>query len=368
MIKSARLAALVLLIMPIVAACGRNTGSAGPPSLRSIYASRLSLSDVTPVVGDAENWWPAAPTFDVPPLNSATRDEANPVGLVVRFAHLGTAEMLEFRYQVWVDTSIATNIEDFQQTVFGTPLTGPAAGDKALYYNRKLQVGAAPFTNVAYLRVGQTTAIVVWSHIDGYASTKTFGHLAVKTANRLKDALAGKLHPPSPEPTDTLLLPPATTQLTLLGTTHLPLQVLPGILSQPGPTGLMSDLKRLGATDLVFGDYTLDLDTRMEVQTVGIAFGTQGTGGEDWIAGFFAGGLSSTGEFSQYFAGLGIYMYGFGVGPRAVVMVCKSSNDGEEAGRSCEASMGLVVGAWHPHRSLTRLEEPPPLACETFAE
>lgn len=345
MIRPFRLAALVLVLVPVIAACGRNAGSGGTPTVTTLYASRLNLSDVAPTVGDAHNWLPTAPTFDVPPLNSGSRDDANPVGLTIRFAHSGTAELLEFNYQVWLSTSIATNIEDFQQTVFGTPLTGPAAGDKVLYYNRKRPAGAAPFANVAYVRVGQTTIIIAWSHIEGYASTKTFGQVVSKAATRLKDGVAGKLHASPPKAPDPLLLAPASPQLTLLGATTLPIEVMAQAASpESSPGGLIDELHANGVTDSVFGDYALNIDTRMEVLTFGIVFPNVLDGGVQFVD-TYLGAKNGTG--GGYDPADGQYVYGIGGGGRAVLVICKSTADGEEAGRACEAPLAVVLDGWH---------------------
>ena len=282
MTRLGRLAAIALVIVPVLAACARTSGAGSAPSLAALYASRLAVSDVTPATGDSQSWWPAAPTFDVRPLNSATRDDAEVTALLTRFTHVGTAEELSIRYQVWTSTSIATNVEDFEQTVLGTSLTGPTAGDKAIYYNRKLGGGPAPYNNEAFVRVGQTIITIIWSHINGYASTSTFGKIAVKAASRLKDGLAGKLHPSPPASVDPLLLAPVGTQLTLLGTTKLPIEVLPQLLGEPNPTVRVDEFHRHGVNDFIYSDYALNADTRMEVVTAGIAF-PGSADGQGWI-------------------------------------------------------------------------------------
>lgn len=347
MTKSARLTALALLFLPVLAACGKTAATAAP-TLQALYTSRLSLSDVTPATGDAQNWWQAAPTFDVRPLNSATREDADAGGLTTRFTHMGTAEELTVNYQVWSSTAIATRLIDFEETVLGTSLTGPKAGDKSLYYNRKLQAGAAQYNNEAFVRLGQTIITIIWSHREGYANPNAFGKIAVKAAGRLKDVLSGKVNPsPVARVSDPLLLAPAGQLVTLLGATRLPLEVLAQMLGESAPTGLVDEFHKHGSTDFVFGDYALNVDTRMEVVTAGITFAGS-TDGQAWINSYFAGLLNSSGEFGQYVTGLGQYLFAFGSGSRAIVIFCKSSVDLEEAGRSCETPMNLLVAGWHP--------------------
>jgi len=347
LIRLARLGLAALLLVPVLAACAGRASSSSAPSLTTLYASRLALSDITPATGDAQNWWLAAPTFDVRPLNSATRDDAERTALVTRFTHLGTAETLSLRYQVWTSTSIATTVQSYEQTVLGTSLTGPKAGDSSLYYNRKLAGGPSPYNNEAFVRLGQTIITIIWSHADAYASPSTVGKIAVKAAGRLKDGVAGKLRPSPPASVDPLLLAPVGSQLTLLGTTKLPIEVLPQLLGEPNPTVRVDEFRRHGVTDFVYGDYALNNDTRMEVLTAAIAF-PAASDGQGWIDSYFAGSLSSTGEFAQYINLIGQYEYGFGGGSRAVLMFCKSSVETEEAARACETPMLLVMGGWHP--------------------
>ena len=344
MTRFARITALGLLLVPFLLACGKTSAR---PTTSLLYASSVTLADVTPVTGDAENWWVAAPTFDVPPLNSATRDEADVDGLTVRFTHLGTEELLSVHYRVWSTTSIATNVESNAEAALGTSLTGPAAGDKVLYYNQKLAAGGATFVNVAYVRVGQTIISVLWTRGRSYASTKDFGRIVVKAANRLKDGEAGKLHPsPSAKP-DPLLLAPPNSFLTLLGSASLPIEVVPPLVGQPNPAALVSDFHRLGATTFVFGDYALNLDTHMEVITAGIHFRGP-TAGAEWVSHYFAIDTpTATGEYGGWDGASGQYLFAFGSGSNAILVLCKSSAAGEEAGRACEAPLAALIPAWH---------------------
>ena len=323
--------------------------SGASPTLRTLYASRLILSDVSPILPDAKNWWDAAPTFDVRPLNSATRDDADLGSVTIRFSHVGTAEILTVNYQVLSSTSVASTLISVDKILSGNGETGPKAGDQVLYYNRKLSAGPTVYNNVAYVRVGQIIISIVWSHVEGFATTSAVGKIATKAVARLKNGLAAKSSPSPGPATDPLLLAPLGPQLTLLGTTRLPIEVLTQMLGQPAPAALADEFHHNGVTDFVFGDYALNVDTRMEVLTAGIVFSKFPTGGKDWIAGYFgAGNLTPTGEAGGYDPTTGQYVYGFGTGTRAILMICKSSLEGETAARACEAPMALVTAGWHP--------------------
>ena len=348
MIRARSLAAAGLLLITVVSACGRTGSTSAGPSVATLFKSSLSLNDVAPQLDDPQSWWVAAPTFDVRPLHSTTRDDADVGGLTVRFTHVGTLEQLSLNYEVWNSTSISSALIGVQKLENGSGLTGPKIGDDTLYYNRKLMAGAAPYNNIAFVRLGQTIITIIGSHVEGYATTRSVGAIAKKAVSRLKDGIAGKLQPIQLAPIEPALLAPPGPHLTLLGATHLPLEVIPQTLFQSNPAALVTDFHRLGAADFVFGDYALNSDTRMEVVTIGLSF-TKPTGGDDWLLQYFGSTNEvAKGVYGGYDAGSGQYLYGFGSGKRAVLMICKSSVAGEEAGRSCEGPLGLVIEGWLP--------------------
>lgn len=348
MIRARGLAAVALLLVPVLMACGRAASTSSGPSMATLLKSSLSLADLAPQLDDSQNWWVAAPTFDVRPLRSSTRDDADVGGLTVRFTHVGTQEDLSINYEVWNSTTISKALISVQKIESGNGLTGPKAGDDILYYNRKLMAGSVPYNNLAFVRLGPTLITIIWSHVDGFATTNSVGRIAGKAVSRLKDGLAGKLRPIQSAPINPIFLAPPGPQLTLLGATHLPLEVVPQMLFQSNPTALVTDFQRLGAADFAFGDYALNADTRMEVVTIGLAF-TSPTAGDDWLLHYFGSTNEvAKGVYGGYDSGAGQYLYGFGTGSRAVLMICKSSAQGEEAGRSCEAPLGLVIEGWLP--------------------
>ena len=335
-----------LLLALALMACGRTSNNTNGPSVGSVYAGRVVQADLGPVVPDATAWWQGPPTFGVRPLNSATRLDQDKFDVTVRFAHAGTREEMRLEYQVWISTAIATAVMDSTKTALGNSLSGAKAGDQVLYYNRNLAGGPAPYANEALVRVGQTVVTIVWTHIDGFASTGSVGKIAVKAAGRLKDSLAGKVQAsPAPSP-DAMLLAPPGPDLTLLGTARLPVEVVPQILVFSAPADMTKFFHQVGVSDVVYGDYAVNVDTRMEVLTSGFTFASP-TGSKEWIDTFYGGSTGLTqGVYLNFESDTGQYVAAFGLGNKGVLMVCKSSASGEEAGRSCESAMVRVIPGW----------------------
>ncbi|TMF06699.1 MAG: hypothetical protein E6I41_11910 [Chloroflexi bacterium] len=295
MTRATRLIAAGAILALSLVACGRASTSSGP-SVASVYSGRVVLNDLNPVVRDLPSWWDGPPTFDVKPLNSATRPDFERFAVVVRFAHAGTGEQIRLRYQVFGTTSYATALMSAEQTALGTSLSGPKAGDQVLYYNQNAGGGAAPYISEALVRVGETVIVVVWARVDAYASTSSLGKVAATAATRLKSSTSGKLHvspAPSPEPA-----------------------------------------------------LVANADTRMEILTAGFTFSSP-TGSKDWITAFYGGssGLSQ-GVYLNFESDTGQYVGAFGNGTRGVLVVCRSSAPGEQAGRSCESSLVRVIDGW----------------------
>jgi len=333
------------MVMLALVACGRVSTSSGP-SVASVYAGRVVLNDLNPVVRDLPSWWDGPPTFDVKPLNSATRPDVERFAVSVRFSHVGTAEQIRLRYQVYDTTSYATALMSAEQTALGTSLTGPKAGDQVLYYNQNAGGGAAPYVSEALVRVGETVIVVVWARVDAYTSTSSLGKVAATAATRLKSSTSGKLHvSPAPSPEAALLAPPGP-DLTLLGTARLPVETVAEMLVYSAPNEMTSFFHKAGVTDFVYGDYAVNADTRMEMLTAGLTF-SSATGSKDWIDAFYAGSTSlSQGVYLNFESDTGQYVGAFGNGTRGVLVVCRSSAPGEQAGRSCEGSLVRVINGW----------------------
>jgi hypothetical protein len=339
------LSVAALLLAPALMSCGRTSTDTGP-SLATVYAGRVSLGDVTSVLGDAQGWAPGPPTFDVRPLKSGTRSDANRFAVTIPFSHVGTREGLRIQSQVWSSTTIATAVMDLNKALSGNSLTGPRAGDQVLYYNQNLQAGAAPYASEAFVRVGQTVINIAWTRVSSFAKTSDLGKVAVKAAARLKDGLSGKVHPAPTPASDPMLLAPLGPDLTLLGSDRLPVEVVPQILVVPNPDSVVKLFGQLGVSDFVYGDYALDVDTRMEVLTSGFTF-LDPNGAKKWLNAYYGSSNLTSGLYFQYEKDTGQYVAAFGVGNRGILMVCKSSAAGEEAARSCEG-MARVVDGWLP--------------------
>ena len=314
--------------------------------MAGVYAGRVLLNDLNPVVRDLPSWWDGPPTFDVKPLNSATRPDVERFAVVVRFSHVGTAEQIRLRYQVFDSTSYATALMNAEQTALGTSLTGPKAGDQVLYYNQNAGGGAAPYISEALVRVGETVIVVVWARVDAYTSTSSLGKVAATAATRLKSSTSGKLRAsPAPSPEPALLAPPGP-DLTLLGTAQLPVATVAQMLVYPAPNEMTNFFHLAGVNDFVYGDYAVNADTRMEMLTAGFTF-SSASGSKDWIDTFYGGSSSlSQGVYLNFESDTGQYVAAFGNGTRGVLVVCRSSAAGEEAGRSCEGSLVRVINGW----------------------
>jgi hypothetical protein len=343
LIRAWRIVALGLLLSIVLAACGRSSTSQGP-SLATVYAGRVGLSDLSSAM-DVGGWVEGPPTFGVRPLNSASIPDVEKFNLTLQFSRVGTMEGIRVEYHVWNATTFATNLMAAEQTSLGTSLSGPKAGDQVLYYNQNLGSGPAPYSSEALVRVGQTMMAIGWNRVSSFIDTKILGKFAQAAAKHLKDSLAGKTRPsPVPQP-DPLLLAPQGPDLTMLGTTVLPVGVVGQLLVSPAPDVLTGFLQSAGAKDVLFGDYALNQDTRMEVVTIGMTF-TNPTDVPRWITGFFNSSGIQQGTYLDYEQDTGQYVAAFGQGNRAIMVVCKSSQAGEQAGRSCEGPLLRVVNGW----------------------
>jgi hypothetical protein len=84
----------------------------------------------------------------------------------------------------------------------------------------------------------------------------------------------------------------------------------------------------------------------MEILTAGFTFSSP-TGSKDWIDSFYGTSSSlSQGVYLNFESDTGQYVGAFGNGTRGILVVCRSSAPGEEAGRSCEGSLVRVINGW----------------------
>ena len=346
MTRGPRLIALLALAAIVLVACTRSTGSGTSAKPADIYAGGIALVDLTSVVGDSADWWPGPPTFGVRPLDTASMPPQVRSETIVRFSHVGTAENLFTLYRVWDTTSLATAVMTTYETALGTSLTGPKAGDQVLYYQQQLQYGAAPYVTLAYIRVGSTIIETVWSRAESFGGASRLGKLAVKIASRLKQVTAGKVHATPLPATDTSMLPPAGPYLTLLGSTRLPIEAAVVMVHSASPGAMATGLRDAGLRTFVFGDYTLDNDTHMEVRAAVLEFQSASVASA-WLDEVRGSNQFTSDGFAAYFDDLtGQYFLVFQAGTKAALYICRSVAEGESASRSCEAPIAPVGAAW----------------------
>ena len=105
-------------------------------------------------------------------------------------------------------------------------------------------------------------------------------------------------------------------------------------------------LRSAGLKTFVFGDYTLDNDTHMEVRAGVLEFQSV-SDGSAWLDEVRGSNQLTSDGFAAYFDDLtGQYFLMFLAGTKAAVYICRSSAEGESASRSCEAPIAPVGAAW----------------------
>jgi hypothetical protein len=301
---------------------------------------------VSSALNDPANWWPGPPTFGVRPLDTASVPPQVLSETTVRFSHVGTSETLTTLYRVWDTTTLATAVMGSYQTALGTSLTGAHAGDQVLYYQQQLPYGAAPYVSSTYIRVGQTVIQSDWSRTDSFAGSNQMGAVATKIASRLKRVSSGTVRATPASASDIALLPPAGPYLTPLGATRLPIEAAVVMVHSAAPTAMATALRDAGLTTFVFGDYTLDNDTHMEVRTGVLEF-QSAKDASAWVDDVRGSNQLTSDGFAAYYDDLtGQYFVLFVAGTRAAVYICRSVADSEAASRSCEAPLAPVTTAW----------------------
>jgi hypothetical protein len=146
--------------------------------------------------------------------------------------------------------------------------------------------------------------------------------------------------------TDSLALPPAGLDITLLGTTRIPVEAALVMIGASTIDALGQSLRDLGVSDVLFGDYALDSDTHMEVRASVFTF-LNAKSATDWrnlLRG--AAPLDEASIASFYDAAQGHYTYLFASGNRGALLICRSTADSEAAARACEDPLSRVSAAW----------------------
>ena len=302
--------------------------------------------DVRKLMGDS-SWWSGAPSFEVRPLNAETTFPTERYSVSQLFIHLGTAEEMIARYTMFDKTSSASSAMGDLQNFYGSSVNGPKVGDQVLYYGSG-GTGGAPYITRTFVRVGQVMLTLLWSRKDTGTTVQMLGRNAKKFADPLKNL--AKVHAPTSEVRPTSLPPPGL-DITLLGTTNLPVESFV-VMSRTGmPDYVQSLMRDSGVSTFPYGDYALNNDTHMEVQTALLklvspeqatawakAFGPSQQPDAD---GIFMGYIPTGGTPAA-----GIYIFTFAAGQYGGFITCKSSIDGEAASRECEDPVHNTAVAW----------------------
>jgi hypothetical protein len=336
----------VIATLALVSCTAARPGYNGKPM--DIYAAGPTVSDVRALFND-DNWWQGPPSFEVRPLDGDTIPFTEKFSVSQLFIHIGTAESLAVRYTVYDKTSSATTRMTDLQKAFSGAASTPKVGDQVLYDGLSGS-GGAPYVYRTFVRVGQIVVTIVWSRKDTPSTTvKQLARNATKIVDGLKKVLAGKV-PASPQPVDSKFLPPAGLDITLLGSATLPIEAWPvmDLLALPGT--IVHLFQGFGIADFAYGDYALNNDTHMEVQTSLLTF-KNAADANLWAAALSRTKPDASGIASEYIPtsgspAAGDYHYFFVAGTYGVMMVCKASTSGEAASRECEGPMQNTAIAW----------------------
>ncbi len=330
----------------VLAGCASIGGSTFNGKPADLWAVIPSQAAVRSVMGDT-NWYAGPPTFQVLPLDAATTPPTEKFGINQMYEHLGSDEQLLARYTVYDKVSSATTAMTDAQTIFGqSAASSPKVGDQTLYY-LTFSSGGAPYLTRTFVRVGQIVLELLWSKKDSQVTTQQLGNHAKLFADPLRNLSKAHAQQSKVDPSQ---LPPAGLDITPLGAANLPLESFVVMISAAIPGPLLTDIQGMGATSFTYGDYALNLDTHMEVQTAALKFASPNA------ATSFAAALSPTppdsnGIGSGYIKtggtpAAGLYQYVFDSGSYAVLMICKASIEGEAATRECEEPMERTAIAW----------------------
>jgi hypothetical protein len=331
----------------VLAACTRSGGFGANAKPADIYAAMPTETQIRTLMGDS-NWWEGAPSFEVLPLDAATAPFTEKYSVSQSFLHLGTDEQLVIRQTVFDSVSSATTQMTNIKNAFGATPTTPRVGDDVAYY-AVAGGGGAPFVTRTFVRLGQIIVTVIWSRKDSSITVDQLAKTASLVVAGLKNVAAGKVRS-SLQSVGATELPPPGLDITLLGSARLPIETWVVMTRSGLPGAVGSVMKSTGVTDFAYGDYALNLDTHMEVQTALLKFATDADA-TTWASTFAGGTPDQSGVASAYLPmggtpAAGEYHYFFVQGVSGVMMVCKPSLDGEAASRECESPLERTAIAW----------------------
>jgi hypothetical protein len=330
-----------------LAACTRSSaGSAGSATPLQVYTAGPSLSDVRTTLGSS-TWWPGPPSCGFRPLKREQTPQTVRFSITQHFIHLGSSETFEVGYVSFNTVALATTRMSNIQSQLGTStVTSPKAGDQVFYYGVKEATTTALYDTVAFFRLGPIVATADLTQASGFASITLMSRIANLVVTDLKNVLAGKTRP-SPLPSnDEGLLPPAGTDVTLVGAARLPVEVVPVMLQSAAPESFAQTFHGLGVSDFIYGDYALNADLHMEVRASVFTFATAADAGT-WIDGVIGrSNLNASGVVSQYLDALKEYIAVFIAGSHVGILTCGSTASTEAASRSCETPFIDLIGGW----------------------
>jgi hypothetical protein len=343
---------LLAAIGIVGAACTRPFTSSPPAKIMDVYAASPSAADASSLLGG--DWWTAAPTFAVRPLDDANFATQVQYTVVRRYANVGTAESWRIRYIQFDKASSATSLMSNIESSLGSGSSGKNVGDKVLYYQEKLATtsqGGAPYETLTLVRVGSVVIESMWLKNDGFPSSDQLGKVAVKLAAGVKNAIAGKVHGTPVSADELASLPPPNAYITLLGAVKLPIEAMPLMINFSAPTELVTLLKQEQLNDFVFGDYVLDNDTHMEVQAAVFTLTSPTAANElfDTFKGSATVDANGVLRFYNDVTGPGQYDYYIVSGRHLGLLVCRSTAEltaNEAASRACESPLETVAAAW----------------------
>jgi hypothetical protein len=248
--------------------------------------------------------------------------------------------------------TVITNI----QNSAGAGVSGPSVGDKALYYGQELtqtsgtSQGGAPFETLTIIRLGGFVVESTWDRKDGFPTIGQLGRIGSALVSRLKDAVSGKIHGSLISTGDVATLPPPNAAMTLLGAVRLPVEAVPLMINAAAPTAVQSMFKDLSVNDFVYGDYALDEDTHMEVQSATFKFSSAADANRvfDTFRGTDTPDANGLVKSYNDSTGPGQYDVEFVSGSYMGLMICRSTAEesNEAASRACETPIEVVSAAW----------------------
>jgi hypothetical protein len=346
------------MVVLAAAACRSPFGSStsgGSARIIDVYAASPTSADAHTLLGGGD-WWTSAPTFAQRPLNAASMSSSIQYQIIRRYGNVGTAETWKLTYTEFASTSAATSVVSNIQSNAGAGVSGPKVGDTSLYYGQQLtqtggsSQGGAPFETLTIIRVGGFVVESTWDRKDGFPSVDQLGKIGTRIVSRLKDAISGKIRGTLISTDDIATLPPPNAAMTLLGAVRLPVEAVALMLNAAAPTAVQSLFTDLSVKDFVFGDYALDEDTHMEVQTATFKFSTPADANRVFDT-FRAGDTPDANGLVKSYndsTGPGQYDIEFVSGSYMGLMICRSTSEdsNEAASRACETPIEVVSAAW----------------------